>query len=178
MKSLNNLGKRPTGIPLLADDIVEFHAARILMLIKVCGTQGRIDGLTKMAKLDFFVRYPKFFGRLVGNTPDISNSVESNMIRYYYGPWDKRYYQVLAYLEARQLLQVSRKGKTVQLILTPLGGEIARQIESKQAFELMKAHMTRVKNAFGDKKGNQLKDLIYKTFGEEITQKALSEVIE
>ena len=61
MKSLSRLGTRPASLPLAADDILEFHAARLLLLIHVCGTAGRIDGLTKMAKLDFFTRYPDFF---------------------------------------------------------------------------------------------------------------------
>ena len=61
MKSINHIGFAPVSLPLSADNIVEFHAARILLLISVCGTGNRIDGLTKMAKLDFFVRYPDFF---------------------------------------------------------------------------------------------------------------------
>ena len=46
MKSLRNLAKHPAGIPVLADDVLEFHALRLLLLLKVCGTSGRIDGLT------------------------------------------------------------------------------------------------------------------------------------
>ena len=64
MKSLNRLGARSVSLPLSADDIVEFHAARLLLLLSVCGVAGRIDGLTKMAKLDFFARYPDFFLKL------------------------------------------------------------------------------------------------------------------
>src|ERR1035441_3744832 len=61
MRSLNHLGSSPMSLPLSADDIVEFHAARLLLLVDICGTGGRIDGLTKMAKMDFFARYPQFF---------------------------------------------------------------------------------------------------------------------
>ncbi len=61
MKSLNRIGQCPVSLPLSADDILEFHAARLLLLLSVCGVSGRIDGLTKMAKLDFFARYPAFF---------------------------------------------------------------------------------------------------------------------
>ncbi len=28
------------------------------------------------------------------------------MIRHHYGPWDKRYYHILAYLESKQLIQI------------------------------------------------------------------------
>ena len=62
MRSLNRVGAQPRPAwPLAADDIVEFHAARLLLLMEICGVKGRIDGLTKMAKLDFFSRYPDFF---------------------------------------------------------------------------------------------------------------------
>ena len=61
MRSLNRVGMVPASLPLSADDIVEFHAARLMLLMHVCGVSGRIDGLTKMAKLDFFARYPDFF---------------------------------------------------------------------------------------------------------------------
>jgi hypothetical protein len=64
MKSFNTLGASPAGLPVAADDLLEFHAARLLLLFKFCGKTNRnsglprIDGLTKMAKLDFFVRHP------------------------------------------------------------------------------------------------------------------------
>ena len=103
MISLNRLGAQPVSLPLSADDIVEFHIARLLLLLRECGIAGRIDGLTKMAKLDFFVRYPDFFeaARVASgsvnatNTPNQAESddaVESAMVRHHYGPWDKRYY--------------------------------------------------------------------------------------
>ena len=48
MRSLNRVGTLPMSLPLAADDIVEFHAARLLLLMHVCGVKGRIDGLTKL----------------------------------------------------------------------------------------------------------------------------------
>ncbi len=53
----------PAGLPLTADQITEFHAARLMLLLHLCGVKNRIEGLTKLAKLDFFVRYPAFFLR-------------------------------------------------------------------------------------------------------------------
>jgi hypothetical protein len=61
MKSLRNQSTQPASVPLIADDILEFHAARVLLLIAICGTNDAISSLTKLAKLDFFVRYPDFF---------------------------------------------------------------------------------------------------------------------
>lgn len=41
MRSLNRLGTRSAGLPLPADEIIEFHAARLLLLLNVCGTASR-----------------------------------------------------------------------------------------------------------------------------------------
>ena len=37
MKSFNTLGTSPAGLPVAADDLLEFHAARLLLLFKICG---------------------------------------------------------------------------------------------------------------------------------------------
>ena len=61
-----------------------------------------------MAKLDFFVRYPEFFDEVCAYLGHPISGVaitrESGMVRFHYGPWDNRYYQVLAYLEGVGLL--------------------------------------------------------------------------
>src|ERR687890_441277 len=102
MRSARHIDDLPAGAPLLADDLTEFRAARLLLLLNECGLKGQIEGLTKLAKLDFFVRYPSFFTQacIEQGKPffPVTEAVESPMVRYYYGPWDHRYYQVLAYL--------------------------------------------------------------------------------
>ena len=129
MKSIHNLGDNPAGLPIAADDLLEFHAGRLLLLFRCCGTAGRIDGLTKMAKLDFFVRYPQFFNtackKLGLPSESVAQSVESSMIRFHYGPWDDRYYHVLAYLEAKGLISASKDNKAFTLALTDQGKDVA-----------------------------------------------------
>ena len=49
MKSITNLGLQPASLPAVADDLLEFHAARLLLLFRICGIRDRIDGLTEMA---------------------------------------------------------------------------------------------------------------------------------
>ena len=139
MKSLQNFWSQPAGIPVLADDVLEFHAARLLLLFKICGISGRIDGLTKMAKLDFFVRYPQFFEEMcahLGKTPmaPTHRPVESSMVRFHYGPWDRRYYHVLSYLEAKGLLTVERDGSMYVFKLTDVGKEIAKRAEKSVSY--------------------------------------------
>jgi hypothetical protein len=57
----------------------------------------------KMAKLDFFSRYPDFFevaraaiapSQSTAEQQETDDTVESAMVRHHYGPWDKRYYHV------------------------------------------------------------------------------------
>lgn len=181
MKSLRKLGNDPTSLPLAADDITELHAARLLLLVQHCGSKNSIDGLTKLAKLDFFVRYPAFFDRLSRQFGKIESGqedqVESSMVRHHYGPWDKRYYQVLAFLESRGLIRVEKRGRTFDFILTDLGKAKAATLSKEVPFEPLVAQMKAVKKVLGRKSGTQLKNLVYEVFDAEVKQRKLGEVI-
>lgn len=180
MKSLRNLAGRPAASPIAADDVVEFHAGRLILLLSVCGgTTSTIGGLTKMAKLDFFVRYPDFFKAVEsrGKSRREESAVEAAMIRHHYGPWDKRYYHLLGYLESRQLISVKLTGRTYRIALTPLGKTTAKELIGNDAFSDLLKHMREVNEQFGKKSGNELKNLIYETFGEEVAQQELGAVI-
>jgi DNA-binding PadR family transcriptional regulator len=186
VKSLRQLATFSPSIPVPADDIVEFHAARLLLLIRLCGTKpqssglARIDGLTKLAKLDFFVRYPQFFSRITARErkePKNVPNIESSMVRHHYGPWDKRYYQVLGYLESKQLISVEKSGRAFLFTLTPQGLEVADTLRQKQPFEGLVREMKAVKKALGMRSGSSLKNLIYALFEEEVAERELGEVI-
>jgi hypothetical protein len=187
MKSLKQLGTRSASLPLLADEVIEFHAARLLLLFKLCGTAGRIDGLTKMAKLDFFARYPDFFeiARAKVAPPDqpapnpgTTGALESAMVRHYYGPWDKRYYQILGMLEATGLITIKKEGSAFRISLTQAGGELAGTLAAKPSFALVVARMREIKTVFGSRTGNSLKTLIYELFDDEISRRPIGETIE
>jgi hypothetical protein len=185
MKTFRNLRNQPAAIPLLADDVLEFHAARLILLLRVCGTKTRstglhrIDGLTKLAKLDFFVRYPQFLAKVISpvTRPEPVRRVESSMIRYHYGPWDQRYYHVLAFLESRGLLTVSKEGNAIVLTLTTLGETNAAAIAAKSSFGELVDQMKCVKKALGNQTGSQLKSLVYETFKNEVAERSRGEVI-
>jgi hypothetical protein len=182
MKALKNLANRPAAAPLPADDILEFHAGRLLLLLTTCGgSTGTINGLTKMAKLDFFVRYPDFFSAALADglrrKAIRTDAVEAAMVRHHYGPWDKRYYHILAYLESRQLIKIIMTGKTRRIGLTALGKAAAKKLLGKEAFSEVIAHMRNVNEALGTKTGNELKTMIYDLFGEEVADRPLGQVI-
>ena len=182
MKASNQIGQLPAAVPLRADDVLEFHAARLLLLFSLCGTGGRIESLTKMAKLDFFVRYPDFFAevcRQLGvKIASRQSTTESAMVRHHYGPWDQRYYHVLGYLEGRGLLEARQSSKAFVLKLTPDGKKAAAALRKKKAFADICAHMKQVKKALGRKSGSAIKKLIYQTFQDEVAVRALGESIE
>jgi hypothetical protein len=181
MKSLRNVSDIPGGVPLLADDVLEFHASRLLLLLGLCGKRGRIEGLTKLAKLDFFVRYPVFFEEacefLGKDFTHVTDTVDSSMVRYHYGPWDRRYYQVLAYLECRRLIAVERIGSSFEFGLTPDGAEIVDRLKDREAFQPLIVQMKQVKQVFGNRNGSSLKNLIYQVFDQEVAQREHGQVI-
>lgn len=181
MKSVRTLGYSPTSLPLSADDIIELHAARLLLLLHLCGFDQKIEGLTKLAKLDFFVRYPSFFEQAANylgkNIKVENNDTESLMVRHHYGPWDKRYYQVLAFLEARELIKVQKRGKTYEFVLTELGQEKAKPLSKAKQFSPIAKHMVAVRKLLGRKNGTQLKNIVYEIFDEEVKQRKLGEII-
>jgi hypothetical protein len=204
MRSINRIGTRPASLPLSADNVVEFHAARLLLLLEVCGVAGRIDGLTKMAKLDFFARYPDFFNVAVARLPTRASSrtglpeaadhravlaidplserddravIESVMVRHHYGPWDKRYYHVLAHLEAKALITVTKVDSTYRLALTDLGKQRAKALAAARSFSSLVERMREIKIAFGKKNGTFLKNHIYKVFEEQVERRPMGQAI-
>jgi hypothetical protein len=182
VKSISQLAGRSAALPILADELVEFHAARLILLFRLCGTANRMVGLTKMAKLDFFVRYPKFFDEVAANlqsaTRSVLHSAESSMVRFHYGPWDHRYYHVLAYLEAKNLITVEKEGTAFVFLLTALGEDIAKQLSRRQEYESLCIQMQLVKKVLGRFSGSGLKKLVYDTFDKEIASKSIGQVIE
>lgn len=181
MRSLRNIASLPKGVALVADDVTEFHAARLLLLLRLCGTAGRIDGLTKLAKLDFFVRYPDFFARLarhLGQPVEAATSaVESAMVRHHYGPWDKRYYQVLPFLISRSAIAVEKERGAYVFRLTDLGKVVAKKLADLPEYGPLVEQMKRVKKLVGRKSGSHLKNLIYDLFAKEVRHKPLGEII-
>lgn len=188
MKSVRRLGTHSVSLPLLADDVVEFHAARLLLLFSVCGVSGRIDGLTKMAKLDFFARYPDFFDAARRATipdaeyqqespADSDVAVEAAMVRHHYGPWDKRYYHVLAHLEGKKLISVTKHRNSYRLALTDEGKKMAKSLSDKASFDALVERMREIKKIFGNKSGSTLKKLIYQLFDEKVGRRSMGEVI-
>jgi hypothetical protein len=179
VRELGVLTVPPLHRPWDPDDSIDFHTARILVLLRRCGSGPRyqIEGRTKLAKLDFFLRYPAFLERArealravgVAAEPWQAHGaeVEAPMIRYRYGPWDLRYRQFLAFLEARQLIRITVT-RPERVSLTAAGRRLAEQIASKQSFAPIVERCDAMIGNLAALPGTQLKELIYELFPTEV----------
>ena len=160
------------------DAAPQLHAARLLVLISVfCETDqaGAVEGLTKLAKLDFLLRYPVMFERVLKvrgqSTREVRLedherlSVESEMVRYRFGPWDHRYREFLNVLVGKGLVAVSVEGRMVVIALTERGQSVARDFASSPMFEDYFRRSTLLRRHF-DLKATSLMRFIYETFPE------------
>ena len=85
--------------------------------------------------------------------PTAVGTVESTMVRHHYGPWDARYYQILAYLEGRELIAVERDDKAFLFSLTDAGLAIAKRLAADPAYKDLCTHMKTVKKLLGTRSG-------------------------
>ena len=163
------------------DDAVDLHAARLLLLLDAFRGKdgsGQVQGLTKLAKLDFLLRYPVMLERALQargrTTRDVMmedherNSVESQMVRYRFGPWDHRYREFLNVLVARGLARVDIDGRTVVIGLTAGGRSVARELAEDPLFEAYARRSAALKRHI-DLTATNLMRFIYETFPEVTT---------
>ncbi|MFT0761781.1 hypothetical protein VRY54_01770 [Actinomyces sp. F1_1611] len=157
-----------------------YHQMRVLLLVTaVASTDGhnrKLDGLTKLAKLDFLTRYPAL-GPVVLDGLSASDQrlhlhedfsgisttdVEAPMTRYRYGPWDDRYYPVIGALIGRGLLRYAkgRKG-SVALCPTSAGKKLARDVGDAEEWVKTNDRCAAIAQASAGLNGTNLKNLIY-----------------
>lgn len=159
----------------------DLHVARIVLLLEAFTVDSEIIaivGLTKLAKLDFLLRYPvmleralKAKGQAVRNMSIQDHerySVESEMVRYRFGPWDHRYREFLNILSSKELVSLSISGRTIGISLTATGHEQASLLSE---IELFKQYIIRAKilKRHFDLTATNLMKFIYATFPEVIS---------
>lgn len=166
------------------DQSTDLHLARLLVLLHAF-SQGRdggpIEGLTKLAKLDFLIRYPAMLQRALevrGRSTSEVNleeheqlSVESQMVRYRFGPWDHRYREFLNILVAKGLATVSVEGRKVVISTTQAGDQIAERLSLTGEFR-PHAQRARVLKRHLDLSATHLMNFIYDTFPEILSLKS------
>jgi len=166
----------------------ELHEARILILLNAfAGENGTetIDGLTKLAKLDFLLRYPVYLERALEskqrslrglNIQDHERaSIESKMVRFRYGPWDHRYNTFLNNLSARGLAHVLVEGRSVVIGVTPIGRDLAQELKQQELFSDTE-NRAQILHRHFNLRGTNLKNFIYGEFPEIVNLKLGEEI--
>lgn len=163
------------------DSQPDLHAVRLLLLISAFSgpeQEDAVEGLTKLAKLDFLLRYPVMLEHALEvkhrSTRGVQLqdherlSVESKMVRYRFGPWDHRYRKFLNILLGKGLVSVSLDGRKVVIALTDLGREIVSRISDIPEFQDYARRSSLLKRHF-DVRATTLMRFIYDTFPEVVS---------
>lgn len=165
-------------LALLREDLA-YHQARVLLLVTaVSGADGhsrKVDGLTKLAKLDFLLRYPALGPVVLDDLnrtdsrlhlppePDASpTDVEAPMIRYKYGPWDDRYYAVIGALIGRGLLRYAKSRRGGMAVApTSAGRKAATLLANSTEWSSIAERSAAIAEASAGLTGHELKERIY-----------------
>ena len=183
---------KPAAVLEALRDDLAYHQMRVLLLVVAVtesdGHSRKLDGLTKLAKLDFLVRYPALAprvlddldardGRLHVARDSDATEVEAPMTRYKYGPWDDRYYPVIGALVGRGLVRYVRGRRgSVALAPTPAGRSLAKTLARAEPWRDMNDRCHAIAQASGGLTGTALKDLIYRNLPE-VVDRPLRQVI-
>lgn len=148
--------------------------ARLLLLIAAFSRRNRVlEGRTKLAKLDFLLRYPIYFDRaLQVRRPQLTPSlrshgpdVESRMVRYRYGPWDPAYFALLGRLIGKGLVKPAPFARGIGYRVTENGQMIATDLQREPAWLDVAQRVDILRRHF-DLTGAFLKRFIYENFPE------------
>ena len=161
------------------ENMDDFHLGRLLVLLRssdirrdTLETKAKaVEGITKLAKLDFLLRYPTCLERALGYVnkdphaaevkPRERTSIESKMIRFRYGPWDPRYRRWLGLLSARGLVQLRVSGNTVHIGLTDPGRALADLFRDDPLYDDVKRRSDVIAKTFGSLSATKLKNFVY-----------------
>jgi hypothetical protein len=149
--------------------------ARILLLIDGFTTPTKsLEGRTKLAKLDFFLRYPQFMKRALSiREPDSDmlvrqeerQNIEGRMIRYRYGPWDPSYYAILGRLIGKGLIEPTPESRGIGYRSTARGKNVASELAKEASWQETSDRIRLLKKHF-NLSGTSLKNFIYEHFPE------------
>lgn len=165
------------------------HLGRLLVLIYVFSGdkhKGEIEGLTKLAKLDFLLRYPTYLERalqhnhkkMIKSPPKDyeKTSVEAKMVRFRYGPWDFRYRRFINTLVGMGQLYLRREGRSYYLGITEEGIQTAGTLVIAEDIQDIVERSRTIKTNF-DYSGTNLMKFIYSTFPEIVSLQYGKEIV-
>lgn len=149
--------------------------ARLLLLISAFSQATKVlEGRTKLAKLDFLLRYPKYLQQALAiRRPqlqiDVGGSqpadIESRMVRYRYGPWDPAYFALLGRLIGKGLIRPVPYNRGIGYKVTDRGQGVADSLSREPSWEPISERVAVLRRHF-DLAGTTLKNFIYEHFPE------------
>ncbi len=151
--------------------------ARLLLLIDAFTSprgSGCLEGRTKLAKLDFFLRYPPYLKQALAirereaalPSDDLeAQNIDSRMVRYRYGPWDPAYFAVLGRLMGKGLVEPVPVKNGIGYRTTDSGHHAASAIRAEPAWASTSQRVAVLKKHL-NVSGETLKKLIYENFQE------------
>ena len=163
-----------SDLSFLAAGIAVEAEGRVLMLIDAfSGTEAKpaaLEGRTKLAKLDFLARYPKYLvrvlqlrhapSRAVDAAEAEDNPLADRMIRYRYGPWDPASFAVLGSLIGRGLVEPVPFSHGLAYRTTSRGRVLAAELAMDETWAPVQRRMKVMKQHL-DLSGTTLKNLLY-----------------
>lgn len=121
-----------------AEENPRFHMSRLIILISAF--DGHISGLSKLANLDFLLRYPahakavlEHRHRSVSGMQILDHemaNIENGAVMYKYGPWDFRYKALLVSMAALNTIKLSMADRAVSISLLEQGSCIANHLRN------------------------------------------------
>lgn len=164
------------------------HEGRLLLLIDAFSSGDKAEGvrgMTKLAKLDFLLRYPTFLERALQarrrptqavRLQDFERrSVESRMVRYRFGPWDHRYPEILRRLQARGLVTLQRDGRTIVMKTTAAGTKLSADLCKTGVFDDVSRRAATL-NTHLNLAATNLMKFIYETFPEVVSLRSNEDI--
>ncbi len=120
-----------------AEFSVDYNVARIMILLKYAGVNGKLSSRVKFAFYDFLLRYPVCLKKLLDvesveeefSHAELS-SIDKKMIKHLNTAWDTDYYNYVAYLQSRDLLSINLEN-AFSVELTATGKKVVDKLETE-----------------------------------------------
>ena len=159
----------------LYQPLAESEARLLILICAFTGPSKALEGRTKLAKLDFFLRYPEFLKRALAarnaqetEWPEGTSSdrtTEGRMIRYRYGPWDPMYFTLLGRLIGRGLVATVPQKRGIGFKATAVGQDAGSALSNSPSWGPI-AKLAKLERRHLDLSGTNLKNFIYENFPE------------
>ncbi|MCF7866225.1 hypothetical protein K9L67_06050 [Candidatus Woesearchaeota archaeon] len=151
------------------DTEVEFNSLRILALLEYSGVNGKIDSKLKFAFFDFLIRFPICLKYILDKNQESTNfeqseltSIDKKMVRHISSAWDPDYYNYIAFLDSRNLVNTDFENK-FSVEITSEGKEIIKNFESEILIK-WKERCKLLKKIYGSKSDQILQKAINEHF--------------